>query len=292
MIPSGGDRNPVERLAEDFAERYRYYAMQFIRGEGLDRVLHDLAGGRDRPRTGPAAGVVRPPAPRDHRLPCPPRLAPAGGMGHSPPPGTASWPCDDRPRLSARSDLQGHIRLWRVKTNEEIASLDGFPGETGLRFSPDGRFLLCWQNQQRRVWDLAGSPPPLVIEEKSSAGGPAFHPDGRRLVLTRIDGSILLCDLTSTHQPPRLLAKGASKNNFQGCGAAVSAAQQAGRLHHKNLFFDAPQARRWPYRPSVSRSARGQAGGGCIRQPCRPLHRSATRDGAANRPAAPPEKRQ
>jgi WD40 repeat protein len=123
------------------------------------------------------------------------------------PRGTHSWDYDDRLRLYARSDVHGHVSVRRVDTDEEIAPLDVLPGGNWLGLSTDGRFLLWGHEEQRRVWDLASSPPAHIVEQQASAGGPAFHPDGRHMVLTRTDGSILLCDLTSPHRPPELLAK-------------------------------------------------------------------------------------
>ena len=123
------------------------------------------------------------------------------------PPGTQSWDCDDRHRLYARIDRHGHISVRRLDTDVESAQLDGFPDAVWLRFSPDGRFLMCAEGQQVRVWDLAGSPPGLVVDEKSGALHHAFDRDSRRLILTRIDGSIQVYDLLSPHQAPQPLAK-------------------------------------------------------------------------------------
>src|SRR5262249_32761349 len=114
---------------------------------------------------------------------------------------------DERHRLYARLDWHGHITVRQVETDEEIALLEGPPGDNWVHFSPDGRFLVLDGMGQQRTWDLATSPPALLIEEQSGASGQTFHPDGQHMVLTRNDGSILLYDLTSAHQPPRLLAK-------------------------------------------------------------------------------------
>jgi WD40 repeat protein/serine/threonine protein kinase len=118
------------------------------------------------------------------------------------------WYCEDRHRLYARIDNQGHISVRRVETDEETVRLDGPPGDNWVGLSPGGRFLaLGGFAQHQRTWDLAGSPPELVVNEKSGASGYAFHPDGQHMVLTRTDGSILLYDLASAPAAPRLLAK-------------------------------------------------------------------------------------
>jgi WD40 repeat protein len=125
------------------------------------------------------------------------------------PPGIRRWTCDDRHRLYARIDLHGRISVRRVDTDEEIALLDGLPGDAWLYFSPDGRFLRTGVTNQwaHRTWDLASSPPALLVEQKSGGCRAVFHPDGRHLALALTDGSILLYDLTSAHPAPQLLAK-------------------------------------------------------------------------------------
>jgi serine/threonine protein kinase/WD40 repeat protein len=123
------------------------------------------------------------------------------------PPGTNNWTCDDRQRLYARNDLHGHISVRRVDTDEEVAHVDGPPGDWGLDLSPDGRFLMAWGGGGNPTWDLAGSPPAPLVELQSGGGRQAFHPDGRHLALSRADGSIFLYDLTSAHPAAQLLAK-------------------------------------------------------------------------------------
>jgi nucleotide-binding universal stress UspA family protein len=85
----------------------------------------------------------------------------------------------------------------------------------------------------------------LVAYDGSSAAGHALRIAAD--LAERANATLHL--LVATSRDHKLVGShwGASKNNFQGCGAAVSAAQQAGRLHHKNLFFDAPL----PWRPGV-----------------------------------------
>jgi serine/threonine protein kinase/WD40 repeat protein len=123
-------------------------------------------------------------------------------------PGTNSWDCDARFRLYARNDSHGHISVRRMDTNEEIGSLDGPPGDNWINFSPDGRFLgMHGLTQQQRTWDLASTPPALIVQQDSRDCGCAFHPDGQHMVLDLLDGSILLYDLTAPHPTPQLLAK-------------------------------------------------------------------------------------
>jgi WD40 repeat protein len=124
------------------------------------------------------------------------------------PPELHTWACDGRYRLYARIDRHGHISVRRVDTDEEIAQLVGPPGEDGVGLSPDGRFLgVSGFNRQQLTWDLATSPPALIVNQESGACGFNFHPDGRHLALALTDGSILLYDLTSAHPAPQLLVK-------------------------------------------------------------------------------------
>jgi WD40 repeat protein len=123
------------------------------------------------------------------------------------PPGTFHWDCDDEHRVYARTDRDGHISVRRVDTDEQIATLEGLRGGAWLQFSPDGRFLVCWQEHRQRVWDLAGSPPALIVEHKSTVGGPAFHPNGRHMALMQADGLILRRDLMNARQSPQVLAR-------------------------------------------------------------------------------------
>jgi WD40 repeat protein len=124
------------------------------------------------------------------------------------PPGTNQWDCDDGHRLYARIDLHGHISVRRVDTDEQVVPLLGPPGDNWVHFSPDCRFLaMDGVAQQQRTWDLASSPPALLVKHESGACGQAFHPDGRHMALTRTDGSVLRYDLTAAPQAPQLLAK-------------------------------------------------------------------------------------
>jgi WD40 repeat protein len=117
------------------------------------------------------------------------------------------WDSDEQHRVYARNSLHSPISVRRVDTDEVVATLDGFPGGAWLSLSPDGRFLVCWQPRRQRVWDLASSPPALLIEHDSGVMRSGFHPDGRHLANLQDDGSILLYDLTAAPPHPQRLAK-------------------------------------------------------------------------------------
>ncbi len=119
------------------------------------------------------------------------------------PGGYQKWDADDRLHRYARSDLDENISLRQIDTDEEIARLEGWPGETVLRFNPGGRFFLACGNHRFRIWDVSVAPPQLVHEGEDH--GLAFHPDGRRWLMRRADGSVTICDLEAPRQKPLLL---------------------------------------------------------------------------------------
>ncbi len=95
---------------------------------------------------------------------------------------------------------------------------------------------MCALGEQVRVWDLAGSPPGLVVEEKSVVRHHAFDRDSRRLVLTRTDGSIQVYDLLSPHQAPQPLARFGdgpiTQPNFDPNGDKLAVAASDSRTVH------------------------------------------------------------
>jgi serine/threonine protein kinase/WD40 repeat protein len=125
--------------------------------------------------------------------------------GH--PPGTRDWDYDNELRIYARSDLEGHISVRRMDTDEEIATMVSSHDVTGMGLSPDGRFLLRVDDEQHSIWDLASSPPSSIREIPRGTCWEEFHPNGRQLVATPFDGSILLYDLKSPHSAPQVLAR-------------------------------------------------------------------------------------
>jgi serine/threonine protein kinase/WD40 repeat protein len=97
----------------------------------------------------------------------------------------------------------GTVVVRRIADNHVLFELPGLPrhvhGVVG-EFSPDGRYLAMksWNDgDSLQVWDLMARR--LVMTETDFSAGfvhPwAFHPDGRRIVFSRKDGSILVLDL-------------------------------------------------------------------------------------------------
>jgi serine/threonine protein kinase/WD40 repeat protein len=94
-----------------------------------------------------------------------------------------------------RTDLLGNISVRRVADDAPLYEFASGLRDPGLRFSPDGQFLMVWHaSQQQQVWRLVGKEPVAVVRE-SGGQGLAFSPDSRQFALGRADGTITLIDL-------------------------------------------------------------------------------------------------
>jgi serine/threonine protein kinase/WD40 repeat protein/Tfp pilus assembly protein PilF len=144
------------------------------------------------------------------------------------PGGSKAWDADDRLRRYARADRDGNISLRWIDTDEEIARLELGRGDTGLLFSPGGRFLLALVDNRFRVWDVADSPPrPLRKGERHEF---VFHPDGRHLLEWLGNGSMSLHDLADPKQQPLVLKNRSVPQVFDPAGNRL-AALDAGKVH-------------------------------------------------------------
>jgi eukaryotic-like serine/threonine-protein kinase len=120
------------------------------------------------------------------------------------PEGTFEWAWDEEHGQYARGNVQGRISLRNLQDDAEIARLTFFPGESGLAFSPGGRFLLAANGRVLRGWDLSSPDRRIVLD--IAGGASAFHPNGRDLVFFRPDGALLQVDLTAPQKSQRLVA--------------------------------------------------------------------------------------
>ncbi len=99
------------------------------------------------------------------------------------------------------------IKLWDWKTHKLLRELKGHSAPISFRalsFHPDGTTLLSTDEGTARLWDVARGEErqPMIPVPHRWANG-IFSPDGRRLALWGLDGTVLLYDGTGK----RLLGK-------------------------------------------------------------------------------------
>ncbi len=133
----------------------------------------------------------------------------------------------DFERYASKRD-DGTVVVRRIADHRILLELPGRPNRDSLRargamiaeFSPDGRYLAMKPTNDRdalQVWDLELRRSVLTAANYSSgtAQAWAFHPDGRRFVFGRTDGSIVFFDLVDGRE---------LKQWTKGLGAATSIA--------------------------------------------------------------------
>ncbi len=87
------------------------------------------------------------------------------------------------------------IYLWRVVDQELIATLNTPGRISTLAFSPDGRFLAADQGPNIRVWDMKTQTEVATLEGfVLSVTSIAFTPDSKKLVAGSMDGTIRIWD--------------------------------------------------------------------------------------------------
>jgi serine/threonine protein kinase/WD40 repeat protein len=116
--------------------------------------------------------------------------------------GNEQWDADDQLRLYARREIGNVVTVRTLDTNQVIAQVQG---KNYLQFSPGGRFLLSYDHDSLRVWDLSKTPPRLLPDVEMRTF--AFHPDGRHLLVAKRDGSIWRDDLDSQGREPAFIIK-------------------------------------------------------------------------------------
>ena len=139
------------------------------------------------------------------------RRAGAGAIlhGHSDTVNTVAFSPDGRMLATGSSDKT--IRLWNVRTREQIGRPLVRPGTTGVvsvAFSPDGQLLASAGGFDRtiRLWDVRthsqiGGP---LIADKTYFYSVAFSPDGRTLASAGYDTGIVLWDVSRHREVARL----------------------------------------------------------------------------------------
>jgi eukaryotic-like serine/threonine-protein kinase len=132
------------------------------------------------------------------------------------PEGSLQWANDATLERYARMNKHGVITIcrWSAAGEEVIAELPSYgkPPFGALYMSPDGRFLAYGHSSSAdgmtggvRVWKIDGPTPTVHVDEPGGMHllALAFHDDGRRLAIGRIDG-ISVYDLTARASPKRM----------------------------------------------------------------------------------------
>jgi WD40 repeat protein/tRNA A-37 threonylcarbamoyl transferase component Bud32 len=89
----------------------------------------------------------------------------------------------------------GVIRLFRMGTNREVATLQHPGSPRWVAFSKVGATLISADSRSVRIWSLAGAREKQVLSgHVNGVPGLAFSPDGKLLVSTSADGKVKIRD--------------------------------------------------------------------------------------------------
>ena len=122
-----------------------------------------------------------------------PEGKPVGGpLRHPKPVSSINFSNDGQQIATAAGD--GNARIWDPRSGELLAGPLHLPEIDGIRFESDDR-LLTWSPHLIQIWDARSSRPigKPIRREKEIKFAQA-SPDGNRLVVLHIDGSIWLLD--------------------------------------------------------------------------------------------------
>src|SRR5262249_32998102 len=92
--------------------------------------------------------------------------------------------------------LPGDVRVWDTATGQELLTLPGTYGVSGLAWDPDGRTLAgAASDKPVKLWEA--DPPEQLLTPPGPPGkveALAWSPDGRRLAAASQDGALALLD--------------------------------------------------------------------------------------------------
>jgi WD40 repeat protein len=110
-------------------------------------------------------------------------------------------------RRLASAGFDGSIRLWDVRTGQELRALTGHTAcVNSVAFSPDGRRLAsASEDTTVKIWDAATGQEVLTLRgHTGEVWRVAFAPDGRRLASAGFSGTVMLWELTAPTPEIRL----------------------------------------------------------------------------------------
>jgi eukaryotic-like serine/threonine-protein kinase len=110
------------------------------------------------------------------------------------PAGSVHLDFDSQLQVYARSDRRGNVSVRRVSDDKEISRIADGKGDTWVRLSPDGRFLLTHYRDSLRIWQLGKSKPAILLERQGRAYD--FHREKPWVAIAVKDGFLEVIDLT------------------------------------------------------------------------------------------------
>src|SRR5262249_37459665 len=119
-------------------------------------------------------------------------------------------------RHVASSDADGMLRLWDVKSGDQVRVFKGHKACVyGVAAAPDGKSIASASvDKTVRLWEVESGKELQKFELNSQGGRVAFSPDGRRLLCAEFDGNVLhLLDIRTGRELRPLIGHRARSNH-------------------------------------------------------------------------------
>jgi WD40 repeat protein/tetratricopeptide (TPR) repeat protein len=96
------------------------------------------------------------------------------------------------------------VKVWDAHTGKHVRDLLATPAGSAVQFSPDGKWLVAWENGEARIWSVGTWQEGPVLG--AAAGRVAFSPDGTLVALGDVPGVVRLVLPASGKEIARLSA--------------------------------------------------------------------------------------
>ena len=109
--------------------------------------------------------------------------------------GVALWPGGERAAFCTR---QGPVYLWDVEQEREITHFAGWPGQSFVEFSPDGKLLAAVAaGEGLKVWDVAMRQEVANLSKSPATPqlSPTFATNDEAVAIGNVDGTVEVWDL-------------------------------------------------------------------------------------------------